>query len=707
MKQLSTRILGGSGVSQFPLVQAAESGMAALAMVANFYGMNVDVPRLRVRFPPSPRGASSVAEMVRMSDNIGLACRVLEIPVDKLAQLRLPAILQWDTEHFVVLKTIKSRMAEIYDPRGGSAWFKLEALNDHFTGISLEAWPSREFVLLERRPRLKLQQLWSRVDGLVTALTQTFLLSLVLEAFVLASPYYMQLALDNVLPSLDYDLLTLLAIGFAVFTLVNAAASLLRSFVLLSSGASLGLGIAINIARRLFRLPVAWFERRQIGDVLSRFQSIAPIRSALTDGSVASVLDGAFAALIFVVMLFYSGQLTILVTASVMLYVLVRLISFNAQRRAQEKIIVASGREQSILIESLRGIVTLRLFNREAARVAQWQSKNVDTANAAIGLSRITIWQTTASGVIFGLENIASVWISIRLVMSGGFSIGMVFAFVAFKSQFIRRISSLIENGILFRMLGLHLERLSDIALADEDLSFKTADRPRLAYSGRIELKDVYFQYSEDRPMVLRGLNFAVSAGEHVAITGPSGCGKSTVLKILLGLEEPNSGSVLIDELPLARFGHKNFHEQASAVLQDDSLFAGTLSENIALFDEHIDRDRMISASQAAAIHHEIIEMPLGYETLVGEMGTALSGGQRQRVLLARSLYRCPRLLVMDEGTSQLDVDREREINAMISKMGITRIIIAHRQETIRSAEKIFLMKDGALVDVTADWLGR
>jgi ATP-binding cassette subfamily B protein RaxB len=507
----------------------------------------------------------------------------------------------------------------------------------------------------------------------------------------------MQIAIDSALPALDLNLLVVLAIGFGLFTLINTLASLLRSFVLLSAGASLGYGVAGNLARRLFRLPVSWFEKRHVGDILSRFQSVIPIQHMLTQGAVAAVIDGVLALLIVCVMFFYSTILTLIALLAFALYAFVRLLSFRAQREAQEGSIVTTAKEQSMLIESIRGIVTLRLANGETARHAQWQSKLTAAVNAQVGLARVGIWQQTANTTIFGLETVITVWIAVGLVIKGGFSVGMIFAYMAYKTQFVARTTSLIDQGIAFKMLGLHLERLADIALADQDASFAQVRPPWIDLRGRIELKGVRFRYGLNDPLILNGMNLVVEPGEHVAITGPSGGGKTTLVKIIMGLLESDEGEVLIDGVPLSRFGYKNYHEQVAAVLQDDALFGGSLAENIALFDESPDMNHIIESAIAASIHEDISELPMGYDTFVGDMGSSLSGGQKQRVLLARAIYRRPKLLVMDEGTAHLDADTENRVNCAIAALGITRIIIAHRTETISAAQRVLRLVGGRL----------
>lgn len=676
--------------------ETAECGLACLAMVAGYHGLDIDLGSLRRRFEPSMRGAS-LKTLMTTADRIGLHSRAVKVAIEDLGDLSMPAILHWDLSHFVVLERVAGGKALIHNPDGSSRLLSITEVSRHFTGVALELAPADGFERGEARERLKLSQLWGRMRGLKRALLQTLVLSLVLQAFALASPYYMQLAIDRALPALDLSLLAVLAIGFGLFTLINGAADLLRSFVLLNAGTSLSFGVTANIARRLLRLPIRWFEKRHVGDILSRFQSVAPIQQALTQGTVAALIDGAFAILALLVMAFYSIALTLVASLAFGLYLLVRAVSFSFQRQAQEAAIVTQGKLQSTLIESLKGMSVIRLFGHETIRHALWQSRFTDSMNASVRLARIGIWQTVSNTLIFGLETIVSVWLAIALVIDGGFSLGMVFAFMAYKTMFLTRAASLIDQGVAFRMLGLHLERLSDIAFAEEDPSFASGADGHSPFQGRIQLRGVGYRYSPSDPLVLRGVDLAVGPGEHVAITGPSGGGKSTLVKIVLGLVEPDSGELLVDGQPLSRFGHQAFHGQVAGVLQDDHLFAGSIAENIALFDESPDMGRILEAANAAAIHDDIAAMPMGYETLVGDMGSTLSGGQKQRVLLARALYRKPVLLVMDEGTSHLDSAHEARVNAAIAGLGITRIIIAHRAETIASADRVYVLDGGVL----------
>jgi ATP-binding cassette, subfamily B, bacterial CvaB/MchF/RaxB len=679
--------------------EIAECGLACLTMIACYYGFNIDLGTMRRRFAPSLRGAP-LRSLINVADGIGLTPRAVKLPLEQLGNLQMPCVLHWDMKHYVVLERVRNDQALIHNPARGSSWLSMAEVSESFTGVALELSPSENFEIGDHGEKLRLSQLWRKVSGLKRALAQIFMLSLVLQVFVLTSPYYMQLALDSALPSLDNDLLTVLALGFGLFTIINAGVALLRSFVLLIAGTRLGYSLSVSITRRLFRLPLDWFEKRQTGDIIGRFQSISPIQILLTQGAVAAIVDGMMALMTLLLMFWYSALLALVAITAFVIYAAVCWVSFSYDRDARESAIVAHGKEQTILIETLRGITALRLYGRETLRHALWQTRLTDTANSEVRIARVKAWLTTANTLIFGLENIVAVWLAIGFVINGvGFSVGMVFAYISYKTQFVQKASSLIEQGIAFKMLGLHLNRLSDIALSEEDISFSSGIDSQRNLEGRINLQDVSFRYSPNDPLVIDGLNLSVGPGEHVAITGPSGGGKSTLVKLMLGLVEPEQGEVAIDGLPLIRFGHKNYHSQVAAVLQEDSLFAGTLAENIALFDDRIDMAAVINAATAASIDADIKQMPMQYETLVGDMGSALSGGQKQRVLLARALYRQPKILIMDEGTAHLDIAHERAVNSAIAEMGITRIIIAHRRETIEMAQRVLTLYDGKLHD--------
>lgn len=683
-------------ISPIRQAEAAECGLSCIGMIANYWGHDMDLASLRSRFGTSARGMT-LRQIMQTSDALGLAPRPLKQPLEDLGRLALPAIIHWDLNHFVVLEKVEKGRAFIVDPAKGSAWHDQESLSRHYTGVALELRPSPGFQPERAHRRLRMRQLWSGSSGVMRSGAQIILLSLVMQTYALASPYLLQVAVDQVLPTSDGDLMKVLAVGFLLFGAFAAGATLLRSFTLLSTGTALSFGITANVARRLLRLPTAWFERRTVGDVLSRFQSVLPIQQLLVEKAPAAIIDGALAVLTLGLMILYSPLLALIPVAGALAYAALQYGTLGMERQAENDRIVASGKEQGVMIESLRGMTTLRLAGRETMRQAAWQNRLSESLGARYAHERVKAMQSAGATLISTIELVCLTWAAISSVMAGGFSLGMTFAFIAYRLQFSTATHSLVDAARDLGMVKLHLDRLSDIALTEEDIGFSEALAPHDDFGGGIELRDVIHAYGPHDPRVLDGVSLTIGAGEHVAITGSSGGGKSTLVRILLGLVDPDEGQMLVDGVPLSRYGRRAYREHVGAVLQDDVLFAGTIADNVAGFDV-VDDALMRESLAAAAVLEDIDRMPMRHLTMVGDMGSTLSGGQRQRILLARALYRRPRLLVMDEGTAHLDVDHERTVGANISAMGITRIVIAHRRETIEAADRVIRLEKGRIV---------
>jgi ATP-binding cassette subfamily B protein RaxB len=681
--------------------EMAECGLACLFMVGMYYGYQGTMGDMRRRFGQSSRGMA-MRSLLEIAEHFGLAPRAVKLPLEMISGLHLPAILHWDMKHFVVIEKIHKTKVLIHDPAGRSAWMSLSEISDHFTGVAVELRPSETFSAEEKFNVLSLPRIFKNTSGSTISIIQVVMLSLILQAFVIALPYYMQISIDKIIPSMEIDYLTVIASGFVIFSIINAVASMMRSFVLLSSGTLLGLGLSTDIGRHLLKLPIDWFERRHIGDIISRFQSVGPIQTMLTQGSVAITIDGFMAISTLIFMIYYSYAASLIAVSAIIVYLSIRSFSFYYEKKAKQTAIIHRASEQTTLMENIRGIRTLRIFSREGARHSFWHNRLVDALNAEFGASRIGILQATANGLIISIQAIVTTWLLVRTVIYGSdFTVGMIFAYMAYQAQFIQRSVSFIDQIVLWRMLGLHLERISDIVEEEQDKRFIVAASGQYELAGQIELKEVCYRYAYGSPLVLSGVNLMVSSGEHIAITGVSGGGKTTLVKVLLGLVSPTSGEVFIDELPMERFGYQAYLTQAAAVMQDDNLFSGTIADNISLNDD-APIETVISAAKLAHIHDDIIEMPMQYRTLVGDMGSFLSGGQKQRILLARALYKKPKLLIMDEGSAHLDTEHERKINAEIKKLGITRIIVAHRRETIACAERVLEMREGRLIEISS-----
>lgn len=671
--------------------EAAECGLACLAMIANHHGHDVDLAGLRRRFSSSLKGAT-LARAMAMAGQLGLACRPLKLDMGDLSRLRTPCVLHWDLNHFVVLKSVGKRGIVIHDPARGLRKLGMKEASDHFTGVALELSPAADFAPVRERQAVSMRALTGRVRGLVPALAQILMLALALEVFALAAPFYLQWVMDQVLVSADRDLLTLLGLGFIGIAIFSALVTAARSWAVTWLGATLNVQWASNLFAHLMRLPLDWFEKRHVGDVVSRFGSIQTIQRTLTTQFIGSLLDGLMSLVTLVVMAFYSIGLTALVAGLFLVYGLIRWGFFRPLRRASEEQIVYGARQQSELLESIRGAMPIKLASKQDERLSRYANATVSTANRDIAIQRLGIAFTLSNQLMFGMGRVAMIWIAATLALKSEFSAGMLIAFIAYADQFLNRAAGLIDKCVDFCMLKLHAERVADIALTTPEENASSSWDGSIPEAS-IELCNVSFRYAEDEPWILRHCSLRIDAGESVAFVGPSGCGKSTLAKIMLGLLAPTEGEVRFGGVDIRKLGLDVYRRWIGAVMQDDQLFAGSIADNISFFDPEATPMRIEAAARLAAVHDDIAAMPMAYQSLVGDMGSSLSGGQKQRVILARALYRRPRLLVLDEATSHLDLERERLVNAAVQRLRITRIVIAHRPETVAAAGRVIRLE--------------
>lgn len=692
-----------SGRKTLPVLrqtQAAECGLACIGMVAGYYGHKMDMLTLRKKFAMSLKG-STLTDVINLAGNLGLVCRALRLEVEELSQLRLPAILHWDMKHYVVLSEVHGDKVIIHDPARGRRVLKMKEVSAFFTGIALELVPQANFEKREEKESLSMLKLLGNVSGIKSAFVQLMVLTLALEIFGIISPFYMQWVLDQVLVSADYDLMTLLGCAFIIVVLLQNGITALRTWVTTWFSSLLSVQWSSNICAHLLNLPQSWFEERHMGDIVSRFGSINNIQSTLTTRFIASVFDGVMSIITLGIIVVYSPSLALIVVGLFLAYTAVRLVAFRPFRQASEDQMIANSQVQSQLIESIRGAQAIMLSNKQNMRVSTYTNELVEATNNGIKIQRLTIFFSTVQGVLSGVGRIVLVWLAALQVLDGNFSSGMLMSFITFSDQFISRASGLIDAFIEFRMLRLHGERLSDIVLSErEDDMLNLAGHPDPEKAVSVEVKNLSFRYSPTEPWILQQANMLIKAGESVAIVGPSGQGKTTLARLFLGLLRAQEGMVLIDGVENVRLGMTWVRHNTGSVMQDDQLFAGSILDNICFFDADFDMNSVEEAAKIAQVHTDIVAMPMGYNSLVGDMGSALSGGQIQRLLLARALYKRPAILLLDEATSHLDIYREKAINDAIRQMNITRIIIAHRPETIMSADRIFVVANRQINEV-------
>jgi ATP-binding cassette, subfamily B, bacterial CvaB/MchF/RaxB len=677
--------------------EAAECGLACMAMISRYYGHDVDLNGLRQRFSLSLAG-TSLRSLMGIADQLGFSTRALRAEIGALGKVHLPAIVHWDLNHFVVLKSIDRKSATIHDPAIGVRTMSVDQFSKHFTGVVLELARAEGFEPIHKKQPMKLSSLWSRLRGSGSALLQVLILSAALQIATFAAPFQLQLVVDEALAQQDRDLLIVIALAFGGLIVVQAAIEGFRGWALQVFGHLLSFQITGNLVRHLLRLPSDYFEKRNVGDIISRLGSVKPIQAAISQGVVSTVIDGAMACIAASILFFYSTTLAIIVILAVALNLAVALALLPRRRQRMEEQILAEAKEQTHLMETVRAATTLKLMGREAEREGAWRNLHAETTNAGISVGNFELSQKVIQTLIAGLQTVIVIYVAARLVLdSQGFSVGMLFSFLSFRQTFTDRAMGLVNQVIEFRFLRLHLDRLADIVTTPAETS---VEAPTLVeVKGRIRLKDVSFRYGATDPLVLEDINLEIEPHDFIAITGASGGGKTTLLKLMLGLNRPTEGSVELDGYRATPERWRAWREFIGVVAQDDRLLSGTIADNIACFDPDLDMERVQHAAFAAQVHEDILRSPMQYLTLVGDMGSTLSGGQRQRVLLARALYRRPKMLFLDEGTANLDEKNEELIADLIAQMPIARIVVAHRPALIRRAHRIYEVGERKIVE--------
>ncbi|HCO3523359.1 TPA: peptidase domain-containing ABC transporter, partial [Escherichia coli] len=651
--------------------ETAECGLACLAMICGHFGKNIDLIYLRRKFNLSARGAT-LAGINGIAEQLGMATRALSLELDELRVLKTPCILHWDFSHFVVLVSVKRNRYVLHDPARGIRYISREEMSRYFTGVALEVWPGSEFQSETLQTRISLRSLINSIYGIKRTLAKIFCLSVVIEAINLLMPVGTQLVMDHAIPAGDRGLLTLISAALMFFILLKAATSTLRAWSSLVMSTLINVQWQSGLFDHLLRLPLAFFERRKLGDIQSRFDSLDTLRATFTTSVIGFIMDSIMVVGVCVMMLLYGGYLTWIVLCFTTIYIFIRLVTYGNYRQISEECLVREARAASYFMETLYGIATVKIQGMVGIRGAHWLNMKIDAINSGIKLTRMDLLFGGINTFVTACDQIVILWLGAGLVIDNQMTIGMFVAFSSFRGQFSERVASLTSFLLQLRIMSLHNERIADIALHEKEE--KKPEIEIVADMGPISLETngLSYRYDSQSAPIFSALSLSVAPGESVAITGASGAGKTTLMKVLCGLFEPDSGRVLINGIDIRQIGINNYHRMIACVMQDDRLFSGSIRENICGFAEEMDEEWMVECARASHIHDVIMNMPMGYETLIGELGEGLSGGQKQRIFIARALYRKPGILFMDEATSALDSESEHFVNVAIKNMNIT-----------------------------------
>lgn len=680
--------------------EAGECGLACLAMISRAFGQQIELGSVRRSFPQSARGIT-IKYLITVADALGFHSRPLKCEIESLVNLSLPVILHWDLNHYVVLTQISLRRDAhcfwIADPARGLLRLSREELSKHFTGVVLEMQPSDRFRPGDARVRLKLQQLWSRMSGLKRALGRVLALSVIIQAISMVLPFSVQIAVDSVIPSQDFDLSYILLGGALGLWLISTLSNYVRSIMIVRLSNSLALQTSSNLFRHTMYLPMTWFEKRHIGDVVSRFNSLQPISDLMSRGLVSGIVDGVLSLASLAVMAIYSPILCCFSLIGIILYCSVKIVLYGAMKQSNTGLLSAQAMEMSSFLESVRGIGAIKVFCKEGNRQRVWQNRKSDYLSANGSVGRINSLFDTAGTAVVSLETILFIFIASRLAIAGEISVGMIIAYQYFKQNFYSSTVRLIDQALNFKMLDVHLDRLADIVYTKPEDEVINTGLNVAGKGSSLFLRQVSFRYGSGDPFIIESLDLLIEEGCSTAIVGPSGVGKTTLLKIMCGLMEPTSGEILVDNMCMKSYGMRKYRTGVGAVAQDDTLFAGTMAENISFFDIDYDYDWMVECCRITSIHSDISKLPLRYDSSVGDLGSSFSGGQKQRLFLARALYKRPSILILDEATSNLDVQTEESVIREILALKITTVFVSHRPDTARFAQKVYRLGTGGV----------
>jgi len=680
--------------------EVSECGLACLAICSSMLGAELEMSELRRKFHNSQRGVD-LNQLIALASALDMQCRPVRCEPRDLQHLGTPAILHWKLNHFVVLEKVARGRFHIIDPAHGSLSFSEAELSQAFTGVAVEVSSSPGFRPRKQRSPLNIWSMIRFKGGVGTALLHMLIYSLLLQGFVLLSPFFMQLAVDEGVLRGDRGFLLALALGFAMVALFNSLAEALRGVTLQRASALMGWDMSRRLFHHLVSLPLTWFHRRRLADALSRMESIDPIRQLIANGLMGALLDGALALGIMVFMFVYSPLMSLVALTALTLYVLMRVAAIPASMKLGMASLQASIAERGTRIETLRAMQSIKTMGGEFSRESIWANRYADLVRATLNNANLQVGIGAGRTLLDGLSLVVIVYMGTQAVLAAELSVGALYAFVAYRQQLSNRLTTLVDQCIAWKLTELHSDRIADIALSPSEEGFGKDPSASDSLEGSILLRSVYFQYSAQETPVLKDINLAIAPGEFVAITGPSGCGKSTLVKVLTGLYPPSSGEVLFDDLNIASWGPRVVRQRMGVVMQDDELLTGSIAENVTFFAERPDLARVWQCLEMAAMKGDVQRMPMQLETLVGDMGSTLSGGQKQRLLLARALYRRPGILVLDEATANLDVARESRIHQALATLDITRILITHRPDTMRLADRLIRIEQGRVVSDT------
>ncbi|WP_047683970.1 MULTISPECIES: type I secretion system permease/ATPase [Xenorhabdus] len=675
-----------------------DTGLICLAMLARFHNIAISIEQLSHEFSAANQGVTQ-QELLLAARKSGLKAKAVRTTPARLEHTPLPAIAIDREGKFFILAKVDQEQALIQDPRSARAEvISFEGLEQRWTGQLILVRSGNS--VSGESSRFDFTWFIPAIVKYRKLLGEVLLGSFALQLFALVTPLFFQVVMDKVLVHHGLTTLDVVAAGLLGIMLFESALSGLRSYVFAHTTSRIDVELGSGLFRHLINLPLAYFQARRVGDSVARVRELENIRSFLTGNAITLMIDVFFSLVFILVMLFYSGWLTLIVLVSLPLYALVSALITPLLRKRLQDSFTRNAENQAFLVETVNGIDTLKSMSVEPQIIRKWDNQMAAYVAAGFKTQTLSTLANESVSLIGKLVTVATLWLGARLVIEGQLSVGELIAFNMLAGRVSGPIMRLAQLWTSFQQTGVSVQRLGDILNSHTELSQSTRSTvPPL--KGQVTFEQVHFRYRPDGSEVLSGVNLSMGAGEIIGVVGRSGSGKSTLTRLLQRLYVPERGRVLVDGMDLALSDVSSLRRQIGVVLQDNMLFNRSIRENIALSDPGTPLEVVMHAAKMAGAHEFILELPEGYDTIVGEHGASLSGGQRQRVAIARALIGDPRILIFDEATSALDYESERVVQQNMQSIckGRTVIIIAHRLSAVRNAHRIIVMERGQIVE--------
>jgi len=690
--------------TDYPFVRGRgdiEGMLACMEMVSQYFGMPFrrDIIRRILTNQSARLGQLSLPLAGKVAEFMGLRTQMTKVPASAISRLPTPALISWQEGYAVLYETnAKARILAVPD----------QGLIQRSPIEFEETWGGEgEILLLEKtretpQERFGLSWFLPSLKKYRWVLVEVLIASFFVQLFGLANPLMVQVIIDKVIVQNSTDTLQVLGVFLLVIAVFEAILTALRTYLFVDTTNRIDMALGSEIIDHLLRLPLRYFDKRPVGELSSRVNELENIRKFLTGTALTVVLDAVFSVLYIVVMFIYSWLLTLVALATIPLFVFLTVLVAPVVRKQLRVKAERNASTQSFLVEALSGIQTVKAQNIELRTRWQWQERYASYVSAGFDTVLTSTTAGAASNFLNKLSALLVLWVGAYLVLQGELSLGQLIAFriiSGYVTAPILRLAQLWQN---FQETALSLERLSDIL--DHPCEAEEQGRNQIQMPdirGTVCYENVAFRFAPSGPLQLVNVNLEFPAGQFVGVVGQSGSGKSTLMKLLPRLYEVESGRILIDKYDISKVELYSLRQQVGIVPQDSLLFEGSIQENISLTRPEADTEAIIEAAQIANAHDFIMDLPLGYNTRVGERGASLSGGQRQRIAIARTILHNPRLLILDEATSALDYDTEKQVctNLKAWASGRTVFFITHRLSTIQDSDTILVMDRGAAVE--------